>query len=97
LESILEAIYEGFVFIGHADPAAKVEHRIVIVQGQNLQKGLQFFDVFPDAWWIVFMGFCNSLPVFYFIFSFAVLMEEMSITRILVHTESRDLYSSSDM
>ena len=58
MESILEAIYEGFAFIGHADPAAKVEHRIVIVQGQNLQKGLQFFEAFPDAWRVVFVGFC---------------------------------------
>ena len=31
------------------------------------------------------------------LFSFAVLIEEMSITRMLVQVESRDLYSSSDI
>jgi hypothetical protein len=41
--------------------------------------------------------FVGSNFGFHLVFSFAVLIEEMSMTRILVQTESRDLYSSSDM
>ena len=58
MESILEAIYEGFVFIGHADPAAEVEYLIIVIQRQDFQIILQFFESFLDARRIVFVGFC---------------------------------------
>ena len=31
----MEAVDEGFVFVGYADPAAKVEYRIIVIQGQD--------------------------------------------------------------
>ena len=54
----METVDESLVFVGYADPTAKVEHGILIIQGKNLQKGLRFFEALPDAWWIVFVGFC---------------------------------------
>ena len=55
--AVVEAVDESFAFIGYTDPAAEVEYRIVVIQGQDLQVILQFFESFSDARWIVFMGF----------------------------------------
>ena len=57
LNAVMEAVDEGFVFIGYADPAAEVEYCVVVIQGQDLQITLQFFEAFPDAWRVVFVGF----------------------------------------
>lgn len=56
--AVVEAVDEGFVFVGHTDPAAKVEYRIGVIQGQNFQVGFQFLEAFPDTRRIAFVGFC---------------------------------------
>lgn len=32
----MEAVDEGFVFVGYTDPAAEVEYYIVVILGQDL-------------------------------------------------------------
>ena len=54
----MEAVDKGLMFVGYADPAAEVEYRIVVIQGQNLQVILQFLKAVSDAWRVVFVGFC---------------------------------------
>ena len=43
--------------IGYTDPATEIEYRIVIIQGQDFQIILQFFEAITDSRRVVFAGF----------------------------------------
>ena len=58
LDAVMETVDEGLVFVGYADPAAEIEYRIVVIQGQDFQIILQFFEAFPDSRWVGFVRFC---------------------------------------
>ena len=54
--SVLEAVEEGFVFIGGTEAAAEVEHCVIIIQRQRTEKVLQLFEPLPNLRWVGFVG-----------------------------------------
>lgn len=54
--AVLEAVDKCFVFVGDAQAAAQIEHRIIIFQRQFTQEILQFFEFVADFFGIAFMG-----------------------------------------
>ena len=54
----MEAVDKGLVFIGYADPATEIEHGIVVLKGQGVQKFLQFLKSVTNLGRIILMGFC---------------------------------------
>ena len=55
--AVVDAVEEGFVFVGCAEAAAKVENSIVVLQRQPVQKGIQFLEAVPYVRWVGFVGF----------------------------------------
>ena len=48
----MEAVDEGLVFIGRADPATQIPYRIVIIQRKLPQVSIQFFEAGLNIRWI---------------------------------------------
>ena len=57
MDSVEQAVAEGFFLVGCTKAATEVKDSVVIVQGQSFQKTLQFLETFADFGWIGFMGF----------------------------------------
>ena len=53
----MEAVEEGFVFVGRAKAAAQVEDGVVIIQRQMSKEGIQFFEPVPYVRRVGFVGF----------------------------------------
>ena len=50
--SVLQTINESFAFVVCAKAAAEIADGVVIIQGQYVQKPLQFLKALADLWWI---------------------------------------------
>ena len=74
--AVLYAIDEGFMFIGAAKAAAKIEYSVVIVQWKIAKEFLQGLKTIADLCRIGFMGFSVGL-IELIQYSFAI-----AITRI---------------
>ena len=59
--AVLEAVEEGFIFVGGTELATEVPYGIVILQGQLTQKVVQFLEAVADFRWVGFVGFCVGL------------------------------------
>lgn len=57
----MEAVDEGFVFIGGAELAAEIPYGIIIFQRQAAQEVVQFLKAFADLRWVTFVGLCIGL------------------------------------
>ena len=55
--AVLETIEEGFMLVGGAEAAAEVEHCVVIIQRQGVQKFLQLLESITDLGGIILVGF----------------------------------------
>ena len=55
--TVVEAVDEGFVFIGCTEAAAEIEYGVVIIQRQVFQQFIQFPEAIPDVRRIGFVGF----------------------------------------
>ena len=55
--AVEDAIPESFAFIGTTQAAAEIEHGIVVVQWQSVQKFLQLLETITDLRWITLVGF----------------------------------------
>ena len=59
--TILQTVQESFAFICAAQAAAEIEHSIVILQGQGMQKLLQFLETVTNLRRIAFVGLSIGL------------------------------------
>ena len=57
MDSVEQAVAEGFFLVGCTQSAAEVKDGIVIVQGQGFQETLQFLKTLADLRRIGFVGF----------------------------------------
>ena len=57
MRAIEDAIAECFAFVGTAQAAAEVEHCVVIIQRQGVQKFLQFLETITNLRRIALVGF----------------------------------------
>ena len=51
----MEAVDEGFAFIGCTKAAAQIPYRIVIIQRKLPQVSIQFLEAIFNFWWIGFV------------------------------------------
>ena len=56
MSTVLQTVQESFAFVGTAQAAAEIEHSIVILQGQGMQKLLQFLETVTNLRRIAFVG-----------------------------------------
>ena len=57
MRAVEDAIPESFAFVCTAQAAAEVEHCVVIIQRQGVQKFLQLLESITDLCWITLVGF----------------------------------------
>ena len=57
MRSVQDTIPESFALIGTAQAAAEVEHCVVVIQWQGVQKFLQLLESITDLHWITLVGF----------------------------------------
>ena len=61
MSTVLQTVQESFAFVGTAQVAAEIEHSIVILQGQGVQKSLQFLETVTNLRRIAFVGLSIGL------------------------------------
>ena len=59
--AVLQAVEEGFVFLGGAEAAAEIEDGVIIVQGQSFRNALQFCEAGLDLRQVGLVGLCVGL------------------------------------
>ena len=57
IRPVLQTVPKGFPFVGTAQAAAEVEHCVVIIQRQGVQKFLQLLESITDLGGIILVGF----------------------------------------
>ena len=61
MRTIEDAIAESLTFVGTAQAAAEVEHCVVVIQWQGVQKFLQLLESITDLRRITLVGFSIGL------------------------------------
>ena len=61
MRSVEDAIPKGFPFVCTAQAAAEIEHSVVVIQWQGVQKFLQLLESITDLRRITLVGFSIGL------------------------------------
>ena len=57
MRAVEDTVPESFAFVSTAQSAAEIEHSVVVIQWQGVQKFLQLLESITDLRWITLVGF----------------------------------------